>query len=171
MAGQQKSLTIKEIALMGAMTAMLEVSVHIMASLPNVEPVTLLVILYTLFWGKKIVYILAAYLIFEGCWYGFGLWWGTYAYIWPILAFFTYLLRRHTSIWTWSILAGAFGLMFGALCSIPYFFIGGPAAAFTWWVAGIPYDLIHCASNAAICLALFPPLDHILKQLKKQLLI
>lgn len=167
MAGNKKKLTVKEIAMLGAMTAMLEVSVHMMASLPNVEPVTLLIILYTLFLGKKVVYILAAYLIFEGCWYGFGLWWFSYAYIWPSLALVTYIFRRQRSVWFWSIVSAAFGLMFGALCSVPYFFIGGPAAAFTWWVAGIPYDLIHCVSNAVLCMALFVPLNRALQQFRQ----
>lgn len=167
MAENKKTLTIKETAIMGTMTAMLEVSVHMMASLPNVEPVTLLIILYTLFFRKKVVYILAAYLIFEGCWYGFGLWWFTYAYIWPLLALITYIFRRQKSVWFWSTVSAAFGLLFGALCSIPYFFIGGPAAAFTWWVAGIPYDLIHSASNGVLCMVLFAPLNRALQQINK----
>lgn len=167
MAENKKTLTIKETAIMGAMTAMLEVSVHMMASLPNVEPVTLLIILYTLFFRKKVIYILAAYLIFEGCWYGFGLWWFTYAYVWPLLALITYIFRRQKSVWFWSTVSAAFGLLFGAFCSIPHFFIGGPAAAFTWWVAGIPYDLIHSASNGVLCMVLFAPLNRALQQINK----
>lgn len=162
-AEQTASLTVREIALMGIMTALLEVSVHIMAPLPNVEPITLLVILYTLVLGKKVTYILAAYILFEGFVYGFGIWWVTYIYIWPLLAVLTFMFRKHTSPWFWSIFSGAFGLFFGMLCSIPYLFIGGPAAAFDWWVAGIPYDLIHCAANVILCLAFFMPLNHLLK--------
>ena len=78
--------TIRDLALMGAMTCLLIVSVHALAPLPNVEPVTLLVILFTLFWGKRVAYILTAYLLLEGCFYGFGLWWVMYAYLWPLLA-------------------------------------------------------------------------------------
>lgn len=166
MTDHTRKLTVREIALMGVMTAMLEVAVHIMAPLPNVEPVTLLVILYSLFFGPKVFYILAAYLLFEGCWYGFGLWWIMYTYIWPLLAILTCIFRKKDSLWFWCLLSGSFGLFFGALSSIPYFFIGGPAAAFAYWVAGIPFDLIHCVSNAVLCLVLFVPLNHILKQLK-----
>ncbi len=161
-------LTTREVALMGVMTALLEAAVHAMTFLPNMEPVTLLIILYTLFFGKKIIYILLAYILFEGCFYGFGLWWVMYAYIWPFLALLTHLFRKNESVWFWSIFSGAFGLFFGALCAIPYFFIGGPAAALTWWVAGIPYDLIHCASNAVLCIVLFRPLSYVLKRLRRQ---
>lgn len=162
-------LTVKEIALMGVMLALLVVSAHVMAPLPNIEPVTLLIMLYTLFFGRKVVYILAAYILLEGCWYGFGIWWVMYLYVWPLLAFFTYLLRKKESVWVFSLLAGVFGLFYGALCSIPYFFVGGVSAAFTWWVAGIPYDLIHCVSNVVICLTLFRPLNRVLGRLRREL--
>ena len=158
------NLTVKEIALMGVMIALLVVSVHIMAPLPNIEPVTLLVILYTLFFGKKVVYILASYILLEGCWYGFGIWWVMYLYAWPLLSFLTYLLRKKKSVWCFAILAGAFGLFYGALCSIPYFIVSGPAAGFGWWIAGIPYDIIHCVSNFIICLVLFRPLNYVLQR-------
>jgi energy-coupling factor transport system substrate-specific component len=157
-AWKNAKLSTRDIAFMGVMLAVLEVSVHAMASLANVEPVTLLLMLYTLCLGGKVVYILAAYLLLEGCFYGFGLWWIMYLYTWPLLAFLTYRLRRQQSVWPFAILAGAFGLCFGALCSIPYLFLGGVPTAFAWWVAGIPYDLVHCVSNFLICLVLFTPL-------------
>jgi energy-coupling factor transport system substrate-specific component len=151
---------------MGLMVAILEASVHAMAVIPNVEPVTLLLILYTLFLGKKVLFVIAAYLLLEGCFYGFGLWWIMYLYIWPLLAFLTYKLRRQRSVWVFAILSGLFGLFFGALCSIPYLFMGGIASAFAWWISGIPFDLIHCASNFVLCLVLFPPLRHCLERLQ-----
>lgn len=165
----EAKLTVKEIAVMGVMIAVLMVSVHIMAPLPNIEPVTLLVMLYTLFFGKKTAYILAAYILLEGCWYGFGIWWVMYLYVWPLLAVLTYLLRKKESVFVYATLAGAFGLFYGALCAIPYLFVGGPATAFAWWVAGVPYDLIHCISNVIICLVLFRPLNAVLKRLRREL--
>jgi energy-coupling factor transport system substrate-specific component len=164
----KQTLTTREIAVMGLMIAILEASVHAMASIPNVEPVTLLLMLYTLFLGRKVIYVLAAYLLLEGCFYGFGLWWISYLYLWPLLAFLTYLLRKQQSVWVFAILSGLFGLFFGAFCSIPYLFIGGISAAFAWWVAGIPFDLIHCVSNFLLCLALFGPLRYCLKRLMRR---
>ena len=34
----------------------------------------------------------------------------------------------------------------------------GLRAAFAWWVAGIPFDLIHCVSNAVLTFTLLLPL-------------
>ena len=88
-----------------------------------------------------------------------------YLYAWPLLAGVTWLLRRQRSAWVFSILAGAFGLSFGALCAVPYLFAGGPAAAFSWWVAGIPYDIIHCVSNFLLCRLLFCPLRDVMEKI------
>ena len=38
--------------------------------------------------------------------------------------------------------------------------------AFTWWLSGIPYDVIHCVSNAVLVFALLPPLRKLLETLK-----
>ncbi len=160
----KKKLDTRDIAEIGVMIAVLEAAKNALSFLPNVELVTLLIILYTLYFKDKICYVLSAFLLLEGCWHGFGLWWVMYAYVWPLLAFLTYLMRKKESAWAFSILAGAFGLFFGALCSLSYLFIGGIRTAFAWWVAGIPYDLIHGASNFILCRVLFLPLKKVCKR-------
>ena len=42
-----------------------------------------------------------------------------------------------------ALLSAAFGLTFGAFCSIVTLIAAGWKAAFSWWIAGIPYDLVH----------------------------
>jgi energy-coupling factor transport system substrate-specific component len=160
-----RGLTTRDITVMGFMVALLEVSVHAMAAIPNVEPVTLLVMLYTLFFGTKVFYILAAYLLLELCFYGFGIWWLSYLYVWPLLAIVTYRFRAHSSVWFYAVLAAAFGLLFGALCTIPYIFLSGISGAFAWWVAGIPYDVIHCVANFIMCAVFFEPLRYSFRKL------
>jgi energy-coupling factor transport system substrate-specific component len=39
--------------------------------------------------------------------------------------------------------------------------------AFSWWVSGIPYDVIHCVSNTVLVFVLFPPLRRALERAKK----
>ena len=39
--------------------------------------------------------------------------------------------------------------------------------AFSWWVSGIPYDVIHCVSNTVLVFALFLPLRRALERAKK----
>ena len=161
-----KKFTARDIALIGVMIATLEVAKLAMSYLPNIELVTLLIILYTLFFGKRIYYVLVAFVLIEGCLYGFGIWWFMYLYIWPLLAILTNLFKKQQSVWFWSIFCGIYGLFYGALCSITYIFISGFKGAFAWWVAGIPFDIIHCISNFVLCMVLFIPLRKVMKMLK-----
>ena len=161
-------LTVKEIALMGMMVAIIESCKIALSFLPNVETTTFWLILFTLFFGWRIVFVVPVFILLEVSMYGPHLWVIMYAYIWPLLALLTYLLRKQESVWVFCVLAGGFGLCFGALCSIPYFFIGGAKTAFAWWVAGIPYDLIHCVSNFLLCRVLFLPLKNVAKNVCKR---
>ena len=162
-----KSFQIKDIAQIGMMLATIEVAKNALAFLPNVEMVTLLFILYTLTFGRKVLFVVPAFILLEGTIYGFGLWWVMYLYAWPLLVLLTWLFRKQENVLFWSVFSGAFGLMFGALCSIPYYIGGGMAAGLAWWIAGIPYDILHCVANFTICLILFVPLKRILNKLNR----
>ena len=48
------------------------------------------------------------------------------------------------------------------MCAIPYLFVGGIRTAFAWWVAGIPFDIIHGISNFILMLILYKPLRKVL---------
>lgn len=158
-------LEIKDIVLIGMMVAMIEAAKLSLAAIPNVELVSFLIIIFTLYFGKKIIYVIGTFVLIEGIMYGFGVWWIMYLYVWPLLALVTWLLRKQQSVWIFSAMSGVFGLMFGALCSIPYFFIGGWQMAFSWWIAGIPYDMIHGVSNFIVCMVLFIPLRRIMSKM------
>lgn len=164
-------ITTKDIALIGVMIAVLEVTKQALAFLPNVEITTLLIILFSIYFGKRIFYVIPAFILLEGCIYGFGNWWAMYAYIWPLLGIIAMVFRKNTSVWFWSFFSAVFGLFFGALCSLTYLVIGGPKAAFTWWIAGIPYDILHCISNFILCVILYTPLTKILKKLRYHIFV
>lgn len=160
-------LKIKDLAVMGVMTAIALVSQVGLSFLPNIELVTLLFILYTLIIGKKVFGVVYAFVFLEGIVYGFGIWWVNYLYVWSVLCLITLIFRKQTSFVFWSIIAGFFGLAFGGLCTLPYFFIGGPSGAFAYWIAGIPNDITHCIGNVFLCLILFKPLYYILTRTTK----
>lgn len=153
------------IATMGLLSAILLIGQMGMSFLPNIEPVTCLVIIYTLVYKKRVFPIIYTFVILEGMVFGFGIWWVSYLYIWSILAVLTLLLQKNQSVVIWAVVAGAFGLLFGALCAIPYLIAGGLGAAFAYWSAGIPYDIIHCAGNFTITLIIFQPVSQVLKRL------
>lgn len=152
---------------MGIMTAVVFTGQIAMGFLPNIEIVTLLFILYTLFLGKKVFLIIYAFVLLEGIYYGFGLWWFNYLYVWTILAILVLIFRSQESVWFWSIFSGFFGLSYGALCSIIYLFIGGVNTAFAYWVSGLGFDVLHCIGNVAVCLVLYKPLRYVLDKCMK----
>lgn len=155
----------QELAVMGLFAAVLFAGQVALASVPNVEIVSLLVILYTLALGRRVLFVIYTFVLLEGIFYGFGIWWVSYLYVWPLLSLVTLAFRRVDSLLFFSILSGFFGLFFGALCAIPYLFAGGAAAAFAYWISGLPFDLIHCGGNFAVCLVLYKPLRRVIGRL------
>jgi len=151
-------LTVKELVLIALLSALLLVAQVGLAFLPNIEVVSLLVILYTLFFKKKTLYIIYIFALLEGLIYGFGIWWLMYLYVWTILWGITVLLKNEKSPVIWAFISGFFGLFFGTLCSVPYFITGGVSMGISWIIAGLQMDIIHGISNFVVTLLLFQPL-------------
>lgn len=141
------------------LAAVMVASKFALDALPNVELVSLLVILYTLEQPRLALPAVYTYVFLYGLMNGFGIWWFPQLYVWAILMLATRLLRRSDSPLTWAVLSGLFGLCYGALYAVAYAVTnGGIAAGFAWWVTGIPFDLLHGAGNFVVALVLFRPL-------------
>lgn len=160
-------MKVKELVIFSFLIAILFVGQVALAPIPNVEIVSLLVVIYTKVFGKKVFIIIYGFVLLEGLMYGFGIWWMMYLYIWSILAIVVLCFRKQNSAVWWAIIAGIFGFIFGALCSIPYFFISGVHGAMAYWISGIPFDLIHGVSNIIVVLVLYKPLYGLLDQLTR----
>ncbi|MCB5714466.1 hypothetical protein GKG47_16945 [Lactonifactor sp. BIOML-A3] len=156
---------VKDMVILAFLTAILLVGQVGMAFLHNIEVVSLLIIIYTLLFRKKVFYIIYIFAFLEGMIYGFGIWWFMYLYVWTILAVITMLCSKNDSPVMWSIISGAFGLGFGFLCSFPYFIISGVGGGIAYWISGIPSDILHCVGNVVITLVLFKPVYGILSKL------
>lgn len=158
----------KDIVMIGMMSAVL-VAVQVgLSFIPNFEMISLLIILYTIFYGYKTLFIIYIFVLAEGLIYGFGEWWFYYTYVWSILFLFAYLFRKRRSSFFWAILSGLFGLSFGALCSILKCFLGGIRVGFAFWISGIPFDLPHGFFNFILAFALFHPLYQVLNYIQKR---
>ena len=158
----ESRLSVRELTCLATMGALMFALKMAMAALPNIHPVAMLIILTALQFSWRSLYAVGVYVLLEGLMFGFGLWWISYLYCWPLLAALTVLLRRNEGRLFWASLAALFGLCFGALCAIPSFFLGGAGMAFSYWLSGIPFDLLHCGGNFAVTFALLPPLRRVL---------
>lgn len=147
---------------LGALTFALQV---VMAGLPNIEPVSLLVMLFAVVFGWKALYPVYVFVVMEILFYGFSTWNIYYLYIWTILAVAAILMRKTEHPLAWALVSAVFGLCFGALCGIVDIFIGGWEYAFAKWISGIPFDVLHCGGNFVIALLMFKPLRMLLEKM------
>ena len=155
----------RELVTMAFLTAIMFVGQVGMAFLPNIEIVSLLVILYTQLYRKKVFLIIYLFAFLEGAIYGFGIWWINYLYIWSILAVVVLLVPKKQPVPVWAVISGIYGLSYGFLCAIPYYITGGAGAGFSYWVTGIPFDILHCVGNVGVTLVLYNPVSAILRRL------
>lgn len=162
-------ITVKELALFSVLGALTFGAKYVMSFLPNIEPVSLMVMLFAVIFGRKCGYPIGLYVAMELLFYGIGLWNINYLYIWGVLAVAAYLLRNMRHPLGWAMLSGAFGLLFGALCGIVDVVIGGVPYAVAKWVSGIPFDIMHCAGNFVIALLLFQPMRELMERLYRKM--
>ncbi len=165
----KNKITSRDIVTVGLMVAIIEVCKFVFMGLPNIELTSFWIIIFALYFGKSVYFAIPVFIIVEGAVFGIHLWWIIYLYIWPLLAILASMFKKIKSAVFWSVFSGIFGLLFGALCSLVYVFMGdtlsaGLKSAFAWWIAGIPYDLIHGAGNFVIMLILYKPITNIVER-------
>ncbi len=140
-----------------------------MAALPNIEPVSITLLVYAAVFGYKALYPTYVYVTMEILFYGLGTWNLCYLYVWAVLVLVGIALRRLESPLAWALVSGVYGLLFGALCALVDAVIGGVGYAAAKWVSGIPFDIAHCAGNFVIALVLFRPLRQLLERLYRRM--
>lgn len=157
-----------QIALFGVLGALTFGAKVAMSWLPNIEPVSLFVMVFAVVFGKKCLYPIYLYVVLEILIYGLGTWNLMYLYVWALLALGAYLMRRLEHPLAWALLSGIFGLAFGLLCAPVDFLLGDIGYVISKWISGIPFDVMHCAGNFVIALVLFVPMRKLVDRLYGQ---
>jgi hypothetical protein len=147
------------------MSAVLVVAMWALKPLPNVELISLLVVLYALLFGKDTFVAVTVFSLTEGLMWGFGLWWVSYLYVWPLLALVVMLLKPllKEEFILWAVVSGGFGLVFGGLFALAYLPID-PVYALSYWIAGLPWDVWHGGCNFVLMAGAGKPLYEVLKK-------
>ena len=166
---KSSKLTLREVVLFGVLGALTFALKMCMAVLPNIEPVSLLLLVFGAVFGIKALYPTYIYVTLEILYWGLGTWSINYLYTWPILVVAAILMKNVDSPWVWAMVSAVFGLMYGALCGIVDVFIGGVPYAISKWVSGIPFDIAHCVGNFVMALLLFVPLRKLMTRLNNKL--
>lgn len=165
MSRKNQKLSVRELVLLAFLAALMMGTKVALSAIPNVHLCAVFILLAVLLFGKRAFYAVFTYVLLEGVFYGFGLWFISYLYAWPLLALAALPLRSNRSWLLWAVLAAAHGLLFGLLCAIPYIFVIGFPGAVTWWVSGFPYDCLHAASNFVLTFFLLKPMYQVSRKL------
>lgn len=152
--------------------AVMYASKMLMEFLPNIHLIGVFVVALTVVYRWKALYPLYTFVLIQGLFGGFGIWWVPYLYIWTILWGVTMLLPRNmpqkVSPFVYMAVCSLHGFLYGTLYA-PF-----QAVAFglnfkgmiSWIIAGLPYDCIHGISNL-ICGALIVPMIVLLRKAEK----
>lgn len=159
-----------EILVLILLGVLMYVSQAVMSGLPNIEIVSLLIILITRKFGVKAFVAVYVFVFCEIMTYGLSMWVINYLYVWAILCIVIFLVRKIDSAIFYALLSAIYGLLFGTFCSVPYFIIGGISMGVANIIGGIWFDLLHCGGNFILTLLLYRvltnSLDKALKPLK-----
>lgn len=144
----------------------------IMEVLPNIHLLGMLTMVYTVVFRKKALIPIYVYVMINGLYAGFSMWWIPYLYIWTVLWAVTMLLpsnmQKKTSYIVYPIVCSLHGLAFGTLYAPAQALLFGFdfKQTLAWIAAGLPWDAVHAAGNLAAGL-LIVPLSELLKKLLK----
>ena len=167
-----KKLKIRELAIFGILGGMMYASKALMSALPNIHLIAVFIGAETLTYRKKALYPIAIYVLFEGLFGGFTVWWLPYLFVWPLLWGAFMILPKNMpkkyAIPVYMLTAGLHGLLYGTLTA-PFYAIPmglDMQGMKDWIIMGLPYDAIHGISN--FCLGtLIYPIAQLLKKLEK----
>lgn len=165
-------LTVKETAIFSMLGTLMYCSKLIMEALPNIHLVGVLTIAYTVVYRRKALYPIYIFVLLQGIFGGFNLWWVPYLYIWTILWGLTMLLPKKmpTKIApiVYTVVCSLHGFLFGVLYAPAQalFFGLDFKGMLAWIAAGAVFDTVHGVSNF-LCGFLIVPIITLLKRADK----
>ncbi len=148
----------KDIVLIGLLAALLKSSQAVLSFLPNIEIVSLLILIFAIRLGaKKTIYITVLFSTLNIMIWGLSPATIGYFFVWSGYGIVCSALRKilNKDIKA-AIFLGMFGFIFGALFAIIYLPMGY-SYAISYWINGILFDLVHGVSNFIVGLWAFNP--------------
>lgn len=166
-------LKLREMAVFAMLGTVMFCSKIIMEALPNIHLLGMLTMTYTVAFRKKALIPIYIYIMLNGLYAGFSLWWMPYLYIWTILWAVTMLLPRNmpkkAKCVVYPLICAIHGTLFGILYSPAQALMFGLnfEQMVAWIISGLPWDIIHGVGNFFAGLLIFP-LSELLKRLMKK---
>ena len=167
---KKPALSTYEMVVFAMLGTLMFCSKILMELLPNIHLLGMFTMVFTVVFRKKALIPIYVYVMLNGIYAGFSMWWLPYLYLWTILWGVTMLLPRNppkkAACIVYPLVCGLHGLAFGTLYAPAQALMFGLDAKQTlaWIVAGLPWDAIHAVGN--VCAGvLIVPLSELSKKL------
>jgi energy-coupling factor transport system substrate-specific component len=169
---------VKNIVLTGFLAAVLTVAKFALSFIPNVEIVTVLILVYATVFGFRAVYAVLIFCTVEVLLYGLGSWVALYYFYWTALCVISCaLLSRPRPVaaviyavvmtFLFGILDALINAVFAALGGVPSYQLFNIAIGY--YARGVEFYVVHLVSNAVVVAALYRPLVSAISKLSLKL--
>ena len=143
----------------------------LMEVLPNIHLLGMFTMIFTIVYRKKALIPLYIYVLINGLYGGFTMWWVPYLYVWTILWGITMLLPKNMpkkiACIVYPVVCGLHGIAFGALYAPAQALMFGFdfKQTIAWIIAGLPFDALHGVGNLLAGMLILP-LSELLKKIQ-----
>lgn len=158
---KDKFFTPRKIAFLALMTALCVVGRTMFQFIPNVQPVTDIILIMTILfsWREGLTVALLSMMI-TNLYLGMGPWTiaqlATYTLIVFVTAFCSRYLGLKKYFWVQVVYSFFIGFLYGFLISLIQHFFFGIKAFWPYYLAGISFDFLHALGNAGFYILLAP---------------
>lgn len=171
---QRAKLSVRELVIFAVLGAIMFLTTFALQALPNIHLLAMFIAAFTLTYRTRALIPLYVFILLQGVFYGFALWWLPYLYVWlplwgAIMLASRLPLPRKVQVPLYMVLCGLHGLSFGALYAPGQALLFGLSfrGMLAWIAAGLPMDLLHGIGDFASALLVIP-LHELLRRLEKQ---
>ncbi|MBM7552424.1 ECF transporter S component [Thalassobacillus pellis] len=159
-----------KITLIALLASLAVVGRYALAFIPNVQPVTAIIILGGIWLGPLSAVILALLITFlSNVLLGMGIWTIWQIVAWGLIGFMSGILGkcwREIPLPLLSIFGAFSGLLYGFIISLTMYSYAG--SFWGYYLAGLPFDLYHAIGNAVFIFVLSPVLSKLFQRYNKQ---
>lgn len=153
------------ITLLALLAALAVVGRYVFAFLPNVQPVTSLIIICGLLLGPLAAILLAILTTFlSNMLLGMGVWTVWQIVSWGLIGLLSGVLGKYPRkipIWVIVIFSIFSGFLYGFVISLMTYSIAGDF--WPYYLAGLPFSINHAVGNAIFIIVFYPIVSHLFK--------
>ena len=163
---------VKEISLIGILAAVNIASRIYLQFLPNIKPVTSIIIISVMLFGLGFgVKLSVVTTVVSNLFLGMGTWtffqilaWVVICLITQVLLDFLKKIHKEPKLFPMAIFSFFMGYVFGIVVSLEQLMLGGPSLYIVYYMAGLLFDTFHAVGNFCFYLICAPILMKVLKK-------